>query len=74
MYVIAFSSALSWEERFKSHCAIGNTYDMLLKSKVSVQPAGMHNKNNMKLNFPKPAAAIAVSKSAPKIFLVNGDY
>lgn len=52
----------------RSHCAAGNTYDMVVVSKTGDQPEGMATRISNKLYLPNPVAEIAVSKSAgPKI-------
>lgn len=50
--------------KFRSHSAAGNTYDIVVVSKTDDHPAAVDMMYRIMLNFPKPEAVIAVSKSA----------
>lgn len=62
--MIAFNIPLSSKLKSRSHCAAGNTYDIVVVSKIDDHPAGIEIRIRKKLYNPKPVAEIAVSKSA----------
>lgn len=61
---MAFKMPLSIRLRFKSHSALGNMYDTTAVSITDAIAAGHATNSKNTLNRPKPAAEIAVSKSA----------
>lgn len=61
----AFKKPLWFIVKFKSHCATGNTYDMLDVSNWMAQADGTIREIISKLNFPKPVAPTASSKDDP---------
>jgi hypothetical protein len=65
--VIALSSPLSSKLKSRSHCAVGNTNDIVLLSILVAHPDGITISNKSILYFPKPVAETAVSKSGGAI-------
>ena len=61
---MAFKMPLSIRLRCKSHSALGSMYDTTAVSTTDDIAAGHATKSKNILNRPKPAAAMAVSKSA----------
>lgn len=55
---------LSSRESSRSHSATGIIYETVVDSNMDAHPDGIATNSNNKLNFPKPVAEIAVSKSA----------
>lgn len=62
--VIAFNIPLFWRERFRSHSATGNTYDMVEDSNTGDMADGIATSSKNTLNFPKLHASTASSKCA----------
>lgn len=60
---MAFSIPLFSRDKSKSHCAIGRIYDIVVVSNIVANADGIAINAKSKLNFPKPVASIAVSKS-----------
>lgn len=60
----AFKVPLSFRVRLRSHCAIGDIYDIRLESNTIVHCVGISIRKRIMLNFPNPNADTAVSKSA----------
>jgi hypothetical protein len=61
---MAFKKPLLSSVKLKSHCAAGNTYDIVVVSNIELHPEGIDIKMRIMLNLPKPVAVMAVSKSA----------
>lgn len=63
-YPIETTNPLFSRVKPKSHCATGKTYDTPVCSNICEQEEGKTQNIKSKLNFPKPVAPMAVSKSA----------
>lgn len=57
---------------FKSHCAAGKTYDMVVVSNIDDHPAVIEMKYKERLNLPNPVAEMAFSKSASSSSATKG--